>query len=448
MSRIHRVPSYRHHKQSGQAVVTLTDRSGCRRDILLGKYGSASSRQEYARAIAEWETAGHRLLHSRPAGVTLSINELVSAFWDYAEQHYRLPDGKPSNEQADFRLSLRPLRHLYDHLEAHEFGPLALKAVRQLMVMGYHHPRYGPQPALARPVINQRMGRIRRMFKWAVENELIPPSVLQGLLAVRGLQRGRTPAREPEAVRPVAEAMVQATLPYLLAPTRALVELQLLTGMRPGEAVVMRACDLDMASKVWLYRPGSDHGPTGMHKTAHHGHQRVIAIGPNGQRVLRPFLKLDTRAYLFSPREALEQCWAKKRSERRSKVQPSQVCRKKRRPQKRPGDRYTVASYGRAVASACAKAFPPPESLAKRKNETISEWHIRLTSEQKAELMAWRRAHRWHPHQLRHTAATKIRRELGLDVARVVLGHRTPAITELYAQLDVGRAVEAMEQLG
>ena len=55
------VPSYRLHKQSGQAVVTLRDSLGNRRDVLLGKYGTAESRAEYARVIAEWE-ASHRCL--------------------------------------------------------------------------------------------------------------------------------------------------------------------------------------------------------------------------------------------------------------------------------------------------------------------------------------------------------------------------------------------------
>ena len=61
MSRPQNVPAYRRHKQSGQAVVTLTDLTGRRRDVLLGKHGSAASRSEYARVIAEWEASGRRL---------------------------------------------------------------------------------------------------------------------------------------------------------------------------------------------------------------------------------------------------------------------------------------------------------------------------------------------------------------------------------------------------
>jgi integrase len=134
---------------------------------------------------------------------------------------------------------------------------------------------------LARGVVNQRIGRIRRMFKWAVENEMVPPSVLQGLQAVRGLQRGRSPVRETDPVKPVAEEVVLDTLPFMPRPVAAMVQLQLLAGMRPGEAVIMRGIDLDMSSNVWLYHPGSDQGPTGQHKTSHHGqlscHRRLFS---------------------------------------------------------------------------------------------------------------------------------------------------------------------------
>jgi integrase len=54
----------------------------------------------------------------------------------------------------------------------------------------------------------------------------------------------------------------------------------------------------------------------------------------------------------------------------------------------------------------------------------------------------------WHPHQLRHNAATAIRREFGLDVARAVLGLSTSAVTAVYAEADMEKAAEAMERLG
>jgi hypothetical protein len=197
------------------------------------------------------------------------------------------------------------------------------------------------------------------------------------------------------------------------------------------------------------YRPGSDRGPAGQHKTSHHGHQRVIAIGPQGQVVLRPFLKLDTTAFLFSPAERMEERSQDLRCKRKSKVQPSQQNRRKPNRRRAPRDRYRVSSYEHAIRSACDKAFPLPAELARQEGETKKAWLARLEAEGKLdEMKAWQQEHRWHPHQLRHTTATKLRREYGLETARVVLGHRTPQVTEMYAEIDVSRAAEAMERLG
>ncbi len=284
MSRPRGVPSYRKHKQSGQAVVTLTDPSGARRDVLLGKHGTAASRQEYARVIAEWEAAGRRLPAQDAQAPDLSVNELALAFMSHAKEHYRRPDGTHTTEVAEYRLALRPVVHLYGNTQAAAFGPLALKAVRDLMVQGWKHPKHGEQANLSRGVVNQRIGRIRRVWKWGVENELLPAAVLPGLQAVRGLQRGRTPARETEPVKPVAEAVVEETMPHLARHVAGLVRLLRLTGMRCGEACVMRACDIDMSGAVWLYRPA-------VHKTAHHGHGRTIAIGPKAQAVVKSVRK-------------------------------------------------------------------------------------------------------------------------------------------------------------
>jgi hypothetical protein len=128
------IPSYRLHKQSGQAIVTLTDGLGGRHDVLLGKYGTPASRQEYARVIAEWESS-HRFVSTTLACTDLTINELILRFWAWATQHYRRPDGSATNELKDFQLSLNPLIALYGHILAKEYGPMALKAVRQAMMI-------------------------------------------------------------------------------------------------------------------------------------------------------------------------------------------------------------------------------------------------------------------------------------------------------------------------
>jgi hypothetical protein len=85
MSRHRTIPTYRLHKQSGQAVVTLPDGLGGRRDVLLGKYDTPERRAEYARVIAEWEAGGRRLPQPVAKAADLTLNELTLAYWRWAE---------------------------------------------------------------------------------------------------------------------------------------------------------------------------------------------------------------------------------------------------------------------------------------------------------------------------------------------------------------------------
>jgi integrase len=396
MSREPRVPSYRKHKQSGQAIVTLTDSLGGRRDVLLGKYGTEASRVEYARVLAEWEANGRRL-PTAAAAPDLTVNEVMLAYWFFAEGYYR-KNGEPTKQLYRVQQSLKPVREVYGHTPVKDFGPLALKAVREWMV----------RAGWTRGYINSCVGCVKRMFKWAVENELAPPSLYHGLAAVAGLKRGRSEARETRPVRPVAQEHVEKVRPALTSAVRAMVRVQQLAGMRPCEVVMMRPCDIDRDNgKTWVYRPGT-------HKTEHHGIARVIFLGPQAQEVLKPFLDRDPGAYLFSPREMMQEFRAAQRAARKTKVQPSQFDRKKSKKKKQPGLRYSVDSYRRAIDAACAKKGIP----------------------------------HWHPNQLRHTKATEIRREAGIDAARAVLGHRSPAITEVYAELDMDKAAAVMERIG
>ena len=415
MSAQPRIPSYRLHRQSGQAVVTLTDAlTDRRKDHLLGKYDTEASRAEYKRVVVEWEANGRRLPDAAH-GADLTVAELIERYWRHVEGYYRHADGTPTGEVQAMRYALRPLNYLHGRTAAADFGPAALKAVRGLMVQGYDHPKYGPQKALCRTRINAQVKRVRRMFKWAVENDLVTGGVHQALCAVAPLKRGRTEARESEPVQPVARAVVEDTLAILRPMLADMVRLQVETGMRPGELVVLRACDLDMTGPVWLYRPSS-------HKTQHHGHERVVPIGPKGQAIIRRHLTASTQAYLFSPRKLMEERAAAMRAARKSKVQPSQQDRRKRRPKKKPGEVYSVQAYGHAVAQAIKR-------------------HNRGKPEAK-------RIPHWHPHQLRHLRALELKREAGLDAARAVLGHRSPVITEHYATLDIGRAAEVMARIG
>ena len=429
------------------------------KDIYLGKHDTAESKAAYDRLIGEWLRHGRRLPKAN-AAAEVSIASVIEQFWPWVEMNYRRPDGTQTSEVDQYRYGLRPLNYLHGTTPAIEFGPLAFQAVRQLMIDGYEHPKYGYQPPVSRGVINKRMSRIKRMFRWAVSREMIPSvavvngqhqAIQERLKSVDGLQRGRSKARETEPVRPVAEAIVNASRPFLSRPVEALIDLQLLTGARPGELCILRECDLDMSGRIWVYRPE-------FHKTTHRGLGREIYLGPKAQEIVKPFFKPFVKtAYLFSPQDADAEHQEERRQNRKTPLWPSHLRRleKKRKANRRrpPSDHYDVPAFRRAIAYACLKAFPLPEHLGPRtkangKRETAKEWKKRLTTDEKAAIKVWKRQHTWHPHQLRHSSATALRKEFGIELARIILGHSSAFVTEIYAECDRVKAMEAMQQVG
>jgi len=397
--RARKIPSYCRHKASGQAVVRIDYK-----DEYLGPYGTPESYEKYHRLIAERFPNGvhPRESHPRPpilhlGGDGVTIVELIAVYWEFAKTYY-VKDGKATSEQTSVRIALRPLKDLYGHELCRRFGPLALEIVRKKMI----------EAGVTRKRINQHIGRIRRMFKWAVSRELVPVATYQSLLTVDGLRKGRTEARESDPVKPVLWEHVQATLPHLSAQVQAMVRLQLVLACRPGEVTLIRPCDIDRTVDPWIYTPHA-------HKTEHHARERNIPIGTEGQKILLPWLERPPQSCCFSPEEARQSFDAKRCRNRKTPQTPSSLRRtRKGSPRRKPGDRYTTSAYDRAIARACLRAGVP----------------------------------HWHPNQLRHSRATEIRKKYGLEGSQVVLGHSTANVTQIYAERDLELAKQIMREIG
>jgi len=392
------VPKYLHHKPSGQARIRVAGN-----DIYLGAYGSPESKREYNRISAELEAnapiAAVGNTKSK-AAKTVTVAELVKAFWLHAKVHYRHPDGNPTSEIAWLKESLEVVIELYGHTPAVEFGPLALKAVRQKWLAA----------DLARTTINARTNRVRRVFKWAASEELVPVATHQALATVAGLAKGRTAVRESEPVLPVIDLHVAATLPFLQPTLRAMVLVQRLTGCRPQDVRQMRAGEIDRSGTPWVYQPPR-------HKTQYRGAVRTVLIGKAAAEVLKPFLDAAAPgALVFTPAGARRERFAKMRAARKTKVQPSQVNRAKKpgRSMKRVPEQFTIQGYAQAVARACKNAGVPA----------------------------------WHPNQLRHTFGTEVRARFGLEAAQVTLGHTKANVTQVYAERDMALAETVADKIG
>lgn len=401
------VPSYLHHKPSGQAYCTIREADGSRRTVYLGAYGTEASRAEYARVIGGHKPTPAPSGRADVAPLALTVAELCRQFIDHAERYYRHADRTPTGEATNFKHSLRALEHLFGALPVAEFGPKALQRVRSLMIDGYKHPEHGEHVGLSRRVVNQRVGRIKRVFRWGVQEELVPVAVYQAIAAVEGLKAGRCDATELPPVEPVVWADVEKTLAKLNPVVKAMVLLQWHTGMRPGEVCAMRWADVDRSGAVWVYRPRQ-------HKTAYRNRARVVAIGPQSQAILAEFVNVAPAKVIFSPALAMSLVYAQRRAGRKTPVQPSQQCRKKAKAKRKPGERYTTETYNRAVARAAELAG--------------------VTA--------------WHPNQLRHSFGTRVRAVYHLEGAQVALGHAQANVTEVYAERDLTLAMRVAGEMG
>ena len=86
---------------------------------------------------------------------------VLLAYWRFAELYYR-KNGKPTDEQKAIEKVAHDMGEICGELPANEFGPKMLKTVRQIWI----------DRGRCRNYINQNTGRVRRIFKWAVAEEL------------------------------------------------------------------------------------------------------------------------------------------------------------------------------------------------------------------------------------------------------------------------------------
>ncbi len=408
--RWNQIPTYKLHSSTGLARCWVGGKW-----VTLGKYGTPESRAEFARIIAELNAApSPASAVIGGAAPTLTVDQVLLAFWKHAEQHYRRPDGTPTQEISEYRQAFKVLRPLYGHTPASGFGPLALKAVRGGMVA----------KGWARTLVNRRVGRIRRAFKWAASEQLVPVAVHQSLGTVAGLQQGRSKAPEMVPVEPVAWEHVARTLPFLRPHVAAMVQVQWLTGMRPGEVCDLRPADIDRTGPVWIYKPG-------YYKLSYQGGKRVIVLGPRAQAILTAFAPPSPDGHYFSPRESVEQFHAERGRNRKTPKYKSHMARNVAKRtvggSRRPAAKYNADGYGHSVAAGIEAANRPLVEAA-----VEVELHVP----------------KWSPNQLRHAHATAVRQRFDLESAQAVMGHKRMNTTEVYAEKNLEKAKRVASEMG
>jgi integrase len=273
----------------------------------------------------------------------------------------------------------------YGRESADNFSPTSLVFIQKKLV----------EHGYARLMVNRYVAIIKQAFKHGAKFGWINPQTSYALQVVDNLKKGRTKAHEYREVKPVNPDDIEKTLAKLPKRVADMARIQRLCVMRPQDVCNLRLVNIDRSGDVWLYRPYT-------HKTVHLGDVLTKYIGATAQAILTPYIleKVNTPdAFLFSPADTVRDKVIERRKNGKTLNKKS---RKKENPKRAPGEQYSPESYGRAIARAC-----------KRAGVTL-----------------------WSVNQLRHLAATDVRKKYGLEVAQILCGHKHASTTEIYAEKD------------
>jgi integrase len=357
----------------------------------------------------EWEAKNAVRNPLDPSAYTVS--KLVAAYRDQARKLYRKGGGLTSHiDNVD--AALDALDAMYGTRGVDDIGAPEIKRLLDSMVVG--EDRHGVIRARSIWTVNGRLRIIKQAFKWARLYGLVSKSTVYDVSIVPPLRAGRCDAKAPRRVLPVPDGILALTIEVATPTIADMIRTLVITGMRPGELCAMRACDIERDGDVWVYRPVS-------HKTEHHDKDRFILIGPQAQAILKPYIarRMKLSEYVFLPveahRERLEQQgWPK--------VTAYQLSRSRFKP----GRCFKHDTFYGQIQRTCDRAFDADG--AKRKAKDF--------------------AHRWHPHRLRHNAATRVREQFGIEAAKDLLGHSSLSTAMIYAEKSLDKMKEIARKAG
>lgn len=498
-----RIPKFKKHRATGGAWIEFNGQR-----TYLGIYGTDDARERYFAELARWaadkgtDAAWSAYLqklgewsdqrgtpearkkyqdelvrraatisataptgsHLRPTSGLVLIDDLILAYFkEHVTEHFR-KRGKLTSQALNIRTTLKYLGRMYGELPVSLFDQVKLKTFRDMLI---------DERRSCVTTVNERVSQVKEMFRWGGENKLVPEQVAGALALVKNLIEGRTRCRPSAKVPPVADDVVDQTLPFLPPLAADLVRFIRLTGARPSEPLALRPRDLfavaadgrcrrltdsspgnaaaepasadvlsitrfraqsaaqiaeltEDAGEVWFFKVEG-------HKTEHKGIERRLYLGWEAQKLLRPYLvDRDPDDYCFGHDRMGQSC--------------------------RGGRPYNHGALARALKRALCglaeslghKLPPRPKRKCKgaKKATTVYSWTPKRGWFESVGVPYW------HLHQLRHTAADEVDTEFGIDAARACLGHTDPRTTERYlnkqrkAQRDFDKAAEIARQIG
>ncbi len=357
----------------------------------LGKWDSDECHKRYAEAVAQ--ILAGKMIGAKP--IVTGLRPLLAELGIEYLEHTRTQIAE--KEFTAQRYAVTYLVEFCGSIPGDEFGPRALETFRTYLCgkLDTRHKNKEAKP-YSRRYVNQIVNRVKRFIRWCCRMERIPADQYSKLLAVEPLRIGAIGVREKPPVRPVNVEIIANTLPWMRPHIAAMVQLQHLCGMRPGEVCQMKTCDVLQTGQIWLYT-------VPVHKGTARGDILVKAIGSAAQAILGPLLRENPTEPIFSPLDSEQKRIGKKAGNRK---------------RRRIRGQYDSHSYNQGIRYALDKA--------KRAKVEIPPWHA---------------------YQIRHTAGTAVSQLLGQQAAQRLLGHKNLNTTNIYTESQTKELIRIAQEL-
>lgn len=341
-------------------------------------FGTDECQAEHVALVQAWHGRGCEPLKRPRLPGELQGPKTVAQLSDAYLEHLRdtgayQRNGRPTSQLGKIEVALRELKAVIGKVPVEAFQKVQLVRFRDSLQSSGR---------LQISTVNVKVRLVRQMLRWAEERGFYPERCLSSVLTLKPLKAPQKTRRKP-----VAEETIKAILPHLPRPVAAMVEVQWLTGMRPGEVCAMRWTDIDCSQDPWVYRVATA-------KTDHLGHETVYYLNRRCQELLQQF-RGPGRKTVFNPRDAVVECHGTSRPVGNGTV----------------GTRYKRLSYGQCIRRACERAG----------------------------------VEKFTPHAIRHAVLTAVANDpaRGPAAAQMLANHKTMRSTMVYLHPDRRLAIEA-----
>ena len=341
----------------------------------------------------------------------ITIGELLDKYFVYAEKTARAIRSNKEHPDLRFIKRVKQFLETYHSWPISNFGPDELYDVQKTMVE-YKYLSGKKKKRYTRRGVNDTINWIRKIWKWGMGRQLITAEQVQGLEEVKPLRMGDTKALDNHKRSRVTEEDFWKVVKVVNNVVGDMLQLIWYTAMRPYEVCDMRPFDILVDDPdCWLYIPGRDRTPVGQHKTTRFERVKVIPLTSKCQEILKPRIQnFDSKQYLFSPQEALQEFLEKRAANRKTPLScgNSPGTNRTKHPMIKPGNQYDHHALRAACKRGCERAG--------------------------VEIFV--------PYDLRRTKATGTRSILGKEAAKVLLGHTKTDTTDIYLLEEVQEAIK------